>query len=136
VAAFKRSEHEDIDLVRVYLEEAGQHPLLTKDDEARLAQQIEDGIAARALVDDDTLTVTPTERRALRRRVRKGDEAHLTFVLANLRLVVSIAKRYRASGVPLLDLIQEGNLGLIHAVDKFDYRKGFKFSTYATSSFA
>ncbi len=64
--------------------------------------------------------------------MRQGDEAHLTFVQSNLRLVVSIAKRYQASGVPLLDLVQEGNLGLIHAVDKFDWRRGFKFSTYAT----
>ena len=62
----------------------------------------------------------------------RGAEAHNEFVLANLRLVVSIAKGYRGSGVPLLDLIQEGNLGLIHAVEKFDWRKGFKFSTYAT----
>jgi RNA polymerase sigma factor (sigma-70 family) len=68
----------------------------------------------------------------LRRTVRAGEEAHDTFVLANLRLVVSIAKKYQASGLPLLDLVQDGNLGMIHAVDKFDWRKGFKFSTYAT----
>jgi RNA polymerase sigma factor (sigma-70 family) len=133
VAARKRFDSQDqLDLVRIYLEEAGQHPLLTKEDEARLAQLIEDGNAARELVDDSAKQITAADRRALRRRVRKGEDAHLTFVLANLRLVVSIAKRYQASGVPLLDLIQEGNLGLIHAVDKFDYRKGFKFSTYAT----
>ncbi len=130
--AVKRSEHEALDPVRLYLEEAGQHPLLTRNDEARLAQEIEDGHAARSLSGDGAVMLTPTERRAIRRRIRKGEDAHLTFVLANLRLVVSIAKRYRASGVPLLDLIQEGNLGLMHAVDKFDYRKGFKFSTYAT----
>jgi DNA-directed RNA polymerase sigma subunit (sigma70/sigma32) len=128
----RKLQSDDQDLVRIYLNEAGQYDLLTKEDEARLAQEIEDGAAARALLDDETATVTPTERRALRRRVRKGDEAHRVFVQSNLRLVVSIAKRYQASGLPLLDLIQEGNLGLIHAVDKFDWRRGFKFSTYAT----
>jgi RNA polymerase sigma factor (sigma-70 family) len=72
------------------------------------------------------------DQRALQHKVRAGDAATAAFVQANLRLVVSIAKRYRTSGVPLLDLIQEGNLGLIHAVGKFDWRRGFKFSTYAT----
>jgi RNA polymerase sigma factor (sigma-70 family) len=76
--------------------------------------------------------MNPTERRAHQRAVRLGAAAHDTFVLANLRLVVSIAKKYQASGVPLLDLVQDGNVGLIHAVEKFDWRKGFKFSTYAT----
>jgi DNA-directed RNA polymerase sigma subunit (sigma70/sigma32) len=130
----RRSQHDDQDLVRLYLNEAGQYPLLTKDDEARLAQQIEAGVEARAKLEgtDPPLKLTPTERRALKRVVRQGDEAHLTFVQSNLRLVVSIAKRYQASGLPLLDLVQEGNLGLIHAVDKFDWKRGFKFSTYAT----
>jgi RNA polymerase sigma factor (sigma-70 family) len=128
----KQRPNDDPDLVRLYLDDAGQYPLLTKDDEARLAQQIEAGGEARGRLDDPAAKHTAADRRALRRSVRTGDEAHLTFVRSNLRLVVSIAKRYQASGVPLLDLIQEGNLGLIHAVDKFDYRKGFKFSTYAT----
>jgi DNA-directed RNA polymerase sigma subunit (sigma70/sigma32) len=119
------------DLVHMYLHEAGQFDLLSKDDEATLAQRIEAGMSAtERLAGPEKLT--QTERRQLRRVARDGREAHRTFVQANLRLVVSIAKRYQRSGLPLLDLIQEGNLGLIHAVDKFDWRKGFKFSTYAT----
>ena len=76
--------------------------------------------------------MTPARRRDLRRRVRAGERASEDFTNSNLRLVVSIAKKYQSSDMPLLDLIQEGNLGLIHAVAKFDWRKGFKFSTYAT----
>jgi len=119
------------DLVRLYLEDVGRHDLLTKDDEIRLAQAIEAGNAARAELETKK-KLTPTQRRALRRAVREGEEAHRQFVNSNLRLVVSIAKKYQSSGLPLLDIVQEGNLGLIHAVDKFDWRKGFKFSTYAT----
>ncbi len=119
------------DLVRLYLNDIGKHSLLTKDDEARLAQAIEAGRAARAeLVSGKVLT--GPRKRELRRAVREGDEAAETFVKANLRLVVSIAKKYQAAELPLLDLVQEGNLGLMHAVEKFDWRKGFKFSTYAT----
>jgi RNA polymerase sigma factor (sigma-70 family) len=119
------------DLVRLYLEDVGRHDLLTKDDEARLAQAIEAGVEARNQL-ETTKKLTPTQRRNLRRAVRAGEEAHRQFVNSNLRLVVSIAKKYQSSGLPLLDIVQEGNLGLIHAVDKFDWRKGFKFSTYAT----
>src|SRR4051794_39380598 len=76
--------------------------------------------------------LTAARKRKLRTEIKAGDEATQIFIQANLRLVVSIAKKYQASDLPLLDLVQEGNLGLIHAVEKFDYRKGFKFSTYAT----
>jgi len=126
-----RVERDDEDLVRVYLNGIGQFPLLTKDDEVRLAQAIEAGAAARVEFASAT-RVTPAQKRELRRAIKSGEDAESRFVQSNLRLVVSIAKKYQASGLPLLDLIQEGNLGLIHAVEKFDWRKGFKFSTYAT----
>jgi RNA polymerase sigma factor (sigma-70 family) len=119
------------DLVRLYLNDIGKHTLLTKDDEARLAQVIEIGRAAQTELDSDAPR-TAAQKRKLRQQVRDADEATRVFVEANLRLVVSIAKKYQSSGLPLLDLIQEGNLGLIHAVEKFDWRRGFKFSTYAT----
>ena len=127
----ERVERDEEDLVRLYLTDIGQYPLLTKDDEVRLAQAIEGGSAARADFDAAT-DLTPARKRELRRAIRQGEDAERTFVQSNLRLVVSIAKKYQASGLPLLDLIQEGNLGLMHAVEKFDWRKGFKFSTYAT----
>ena len=129
--AKERVERDEEDLVRLYLTDIGQYPLLTKDDEVRLAQQIEGGNAAREQM-LRAKALTPAKKRELRRCARHGDEAQRTFVQSNLRLVVSIAKKYQASGLPLLDLIQEGNLGLMHAVEKFDWRKGFKFSTYAT----
>jgi len=129
--AKERVERDEEDLVRLYLTDIGQYPLLTKDDEVRLAQAIE----ARWEAEEELKTkkgLTPTRRRELNRAVLSGEKAQRTFVQSNLRLVVSIAKKYQASGLPLLDLIQEGNLGLMHAVEKFDWRKGFKFSTYAT----
>ena len=119
------------DLVRLYLNDIGKHSLLTKDDEARLAQAIEAGRAARLEMSAGKQLTVP-RKREFRRAIREGDEAAETFVKANLRLVVSIAKKYQAAELPLLDLVQEGNLGLMHAVEKFDWRKGFKFSTYAT----
>ena len=131
-AAKDRVERDDEDLVRLYLTDIGQYRLLTKDDEVRLAQDIEAGMAARLELECPGETLTPARKRELRRALRKGEESERTFVQSNLRLVVSIAKKYQASGLPLLDLIQEGNLGLMHAVEKFDWRKGFKFSTYAT----
>jgi RNA polymerase sigma factor (sigma-70 family) len=118
-------------LVGLYLDDIGKYALLTKDDEVRLAQVAEAGRGARVEL-LGTRGVCVARTRELRRLVRDGDEAAETFVTANLRLVVSIAKKYQAAGLPLLDLIQEGNLGLMHAVEKFDWRKGFKFSTYAT----
>ncbi len=131
-----RVERDEEDLVRLYLTDIGQYPLLTKDDEVRLAQQIEKGLAAKETLEGgrngDTSNISSTQRRRLMRTQRDGVHAEKTFVQSNLRLVVSIAKKYQASGLPLLDLIQEGNLGLMHAVEKFDWRKGSKFSTYAT----
>ena len=129
--AKERVERDEEDLIRLYLTDIGQYPLLTKEGEVRLAQAIEDGKAAQEEL-EATENPTPSRKRELRRLIRKGAEAERTFVQSNLRLVVSIAKKYQASGLPLLDLIQEGNLGLMHAVEKFDWRKGFKFSTYAT----
>jgi DNA-directed RNA polymerase sigma subunit (sigma70/sigma32) len=119
------------DLVRMYLDEIGKYPLLAKDDEGDLARAIEAGRSAEVEL-AAAAGMPGSRRRELRAVVRQGQEATNTFVNANLRLVVSIAKRYQSSDMPLLDLIQEGNLGLIHAVEKFDWRKGFKFSTYAT----
>jgi RNA polymerase sigma factor (sigma-70 family) len=129
--AKERMERDDEDLVRLYLTDIGQYPLLTKDDEVRLAQAIEAGRESVEEIKNAT-KLTPAKKRELRRVVMNGERAQQTFVQSNLRLVVSIAKKYQASGLPLLDLIQEGNLGLMHAVEKFDWRKGFKFSTYAT----
>ncbi|HVM67958.1 MAG TPA: sigma-70 family RNA polymerase sigma factor [Acidimicrobiales bacterium] len=130
-AAKQRPEREEEDLVRLYLGDIGRHQLLTKDDEATLGARIEAGKKARTELDSGE-KLTAARKRQLRGVVRAADEAAELFVNANLRLVVSIAKKYQASGLPLLDLVQEGNLGLIHAVGKFDHRKGFKFSTYAT----
>ena len=122
----------DQDLINVYLEGIGRHPLLTKEDEALLAQRIEDGRRAKEELDHRGRDLPPRAVADLKRLVRDGDQAAEQFVNANLRLVVSIAKKYQSAEMPLLDLIQEGNIGLMHAVEKFDWRKGFKFSTYAT----
>src|SRR4029079_11917086 len=105
--AKERVERDEEDLVRLYLTDIGQYPLLTKDDEVRLAKAIEAGIAAHQQLDAGGKDVTAAKKRELRRTAREGDEAERTFVQSNLRLVVSIAKKYQASGLPLLDLIQE-----------------------------
>jgi RNA polymerase primary sigma factor len=125
------------DPVHTYLKEIGKVPLLTGDLEVELAKRIEAGNEA---ADEVALREAaagarkiPTEERTrLRMQVRRGQQAKEALIEANLRLVVSIAKRYRNRGLAFLDLIQEGNLGLMRAVEKFDYTKGFKFSTYAT----
>ncbi|MDG2040742.1 MAG: RNA polymerase sigma factor RpoD, partial [Ilumatobacter sp.] len=109
--------------------------LLTIDDERRLAQLIEEGKIAAEKIDAANEEGTPldgAEDRMLTRAVKRGERAKSELTQANLRLVVSIAKRYSGRGMQLLDLVQEGNLGLMRAVEKFDYTKGFKFSTYAT----
>jgi RNA polymerase sigma factor (sigma-70 family) len=129
--AHANREGAEQDLVRLYLDGIGKYPLLSKDDEVALAQTIEAGREARTELDSGT-KLTPSRRRALKRAVTAGEGAVEAFTNANLRLVVSIAKKYQSAEMPLLDLVQEGNLGLIHAVEKFDWRKGFKFSTYAT----
>jgi RNA polymerase primary sigma factor len=118
------------DTVRMYLKEIGRVELLSGEEERALAQAIEEGNHAAAELDREDLD--PAERRRLLRIVQNGQRAKSELIQANLRLVVSIAKRYTLRGMQFLDLIQEGNLGLMRAVDKFDYTKGFKFSTYAT----
>ncbi|SFB45715.1 RNA polymerase nonessential primary-like sigma factor [Amycolatopsis marina] len=119
------------DLVRVYLNGIGKTALLTASDEVDLAKRIEAGVFAQHVLDTDE-NLTTRRRTELKALVRDGKAAKNHLLEANLRLVVSLAKRYTGRGMPLLDLIQEGNLGLIRAVEKFDYSKGFKFSTYAT----
>src|SRR5699024_9419608 len=109
-----RAQRDEEDLVRLYLTDIGQYALLTKDDEVRLAQAIEAGNEAREELEADAKGMTAARKRELRRTSRSGERAQRTFVQSNLRLVVSIAKKYQASGLPLLDLIQEGNLGLMH----------------------
>jgi len=129
-----RSEGEAVeDLVRQYLREIGAYPLLTAADEVTLASAIEHGRdAERVLEATKPSDLSPARRLALQNAAMHGKEAKRRFIQANLRLVVSIAKRYQASGLPLLDLVQEGNLGLMRAVDKFEHQRGCKFSTYAT----
>ncbi|GAA3986729.1 hypothetical protein GCM10023085_81030 [Actinomadura viridis] len=119
------------DLVRIYLREIGRVPLLTAEDEVELAKSIEAGLFAEEKM-AQTAILSPVERLDLELLAREGVRAKQRLIEANLRLVVSIAKRYVGRGMLFLDLIQEGNLGLIRAVEKFDYTKGFKFSTYAT----
>ncbi len=126
----RREEPYD-DLIRLYLDDISKYPLLTKDDEVRLAQTREAGLEAKARLESDE-NLKPSEMQQLSQQMKAGIEANRQFVNCNLRLVVSIAKKYTGTGLPLLDIIQEGNLGLMHAVEKFDWRKGFKFSTYAT----
>jgi RNA polymerase primary sigma factor len=119
------------DLVRQYLEDVGRHSLLTAAEEVSLAQTYEAGQRAAAELEEGS-DLTRARRAELADEVEAGKAAKRRFIESNLRLVVSIAKRYPTAGLSMLDLIQEGNLGLIRAVEKFDHRRGFKFSTYAT----
>lgn len=130
------------DPVRMYLKEIGKIPLLSADEEIELAQNMEDGAVATEKINvlkgridgasEEEKAEIKEEIKTLQRDVDKGADAKKRLAEANLRLVVSIAKRYVGRGMLFLDLIQEGNLGLIKAVEKFDYKKGYKFSTYAT----
>jgi len=127
----KRSTERDggDEAVRRYLDGIGEYSLLTAEEEVHLAKAIDTGGKAGLALETER---DQSKRAELRRLVRDGREARQVFIRSNLRLVVSIAKRYGHANLPFLDLVQEGNLGLIRAVEKFDYRKGFKFSTYAT----
>ena len=120
------------DAVRMYLNEIGQVDLLNADDEKRLGKAIKDGLDADVQLKRGIGALGVRDRRALQRVVTEGIKAKDHMVRANLRLVVSIARRYDRKELQLADLIQEGNIGLMHAADKYDYEKGFKFSTYAT----
>ena len=128
------------DPVRMYLKEIGKVPLLSAEEEIELAQKMENGVVAREKIailkkreeSGEAEEGTQEEIEKLTKEANEGDDAKKRLAEANLRLVVSIAKRYVGRGMLFLDLIQEGNLGLIKAVEKFDYRKGYKFSTYAT----
>jgi DNA-directed RNA polymerase sigma subunit (sigma70/sigma32) len=119
------------DPVRDYLKQIGKIPGLTIEQEAGLAQRIEAGLAAEHKLAEDGDRLTPGERIDLEWVAEVGIRAKNHLLEANLRLVVSVAKRYTGRGMPFLDLIQEGNLGLIRAVERFDYTMGYRFSTYA-----
>ena len=125
-------EQGEADLVRMYLREIGQYPLLTDKQEVELAQAIEGGERAKKRLEKEAAKLSVRSVERLEVDLDGGRAARRRFIQSNLRLVVSIARRYQGMGLPLLDLIQEGNLGLMRAVEKFDWRKGFKFSTYAT----
>src|SRR3989441_11971765 len=121
----------EADDVRLYLEAAAREPLLTKEEEVELAMAIEKGEEAQAKLEGGKLKSETSIRRA-KEAARKGRAARQRFIRANLRLVVSIARKYQGQGLPFLDLVQEGNIGLMRAVELFDWRRGFKFSSYAT----
>ncbi len=135
--ATKNADEEDYlanidtdDMIGLYLKEVGRIPLLTAEEEVELAKRIEAGRQARAELARGK--VSPKRREELRRIIEDGWRAREQLIIANSRLVISVAKKYIGRGVPFLDLIQEGNIGLIRATKKFDYRRGHKFSTYAT----
>ncbi|GGU86700.1 RNA polymerase principal sigma factor HrdD [Streptomyces albospinus] len=124
----------DRDLVGMYLDEIARTPLLDAAKEVELSQTIEAGVYARQILDGEVAdgNAAGAGREELEALAAEGERAKDVFIRSNLRLVVAVARRYPRAGLPLLDLIQEGNAGLVRAVEKFDYAKGFKFSTYAT----
>lgn len=119
------------DAITLYFRDVGASPLLTREQEVELARQIERGEVAKWRLNSGE-ELSAAERADLERAVKAGETAHHKLVTANARLVISLAKNYLGQGVPLLDLIQEGNIGLMRAAEKFDWRRGHKFSTYAT----
>jgi RNA polymerase primary sigma factor len=120
------------DTVGLYLKEMSRVPLLSSEEEVELAKRIERGRAAKKELNRNGLRLSPQRRSELEAQIQDGESAREHLIKANTRLVVSIAKRYIGRGVPFLDLIQEGNLGLMKAVEKYEYQRGFRFSTYAT----
>jgi RNA polymerase primary sigma factor len=124
----------DRDLLGTYLAEIGRVPLLTAEEEVELAKRIEAGLFAEQLLDSggSEPRIGDAADEELERLAISGQRAKEEFIQANLRLVVAVARKYSGRGMPLIDLVQEGNLGLVRAVEKFDYRRGYKFSTYAT----
>jgi RNA polymerase primary sigma factor len=130
IRATRARQTAGLDSFRLYLDEIGRRPLLTGQDEIQLSQAYQAGLRAERKL----ANATPDDpaRPHLQATARRGERARRRMIESNLRLVVSIARRFSATGLPLGDLVQEGNLGLLRAVEKFDWRKGFKFSTYAT----
>jgi RNA polymerase sigma factor (sigma-70 family) len=122
---------DEVDDLRLYLEAAAREPLLTKEEEVELAMTIEAGKEAEDRLRACRLRSEKSIAKA-RRDIRTAEVARQRFIMANLRLVVSMARKFQGQGLPLLDVIQEGNIGLMRAVELFDWRRGFKFSTYAT----
>lgn len=120
------------DSVALYLKEISRIPLLTAKEEVRLAKAIEQGKKASVFLAQSTIELDPNAKAKLKKKTQLGQNARCKLIEANFRLVVSIAKKYVGHGVSFMDLIQEGNIGLIKAVEKFEYQRGFKFSTYAT----
>src|SRR5262249_13146889 len=120
------------DVVGLYLKEAGRVPLLTAEEEVKLAKRMEAGQLAKEQLRDGGSKLSADDRYALQETIDDGEQAQEHLIRANSRLVISVAKKYVGRGVAFLDLIQEGNIGLIRAARKFEYQRGHKFSTYAT----